>query len=72
MIIIKLYLNVFYSILSKTEKGEVINCGRNDYGQLGSLDNEFLKPWNLHTLENIHKISIGSEHAVGLTGIFKH
>ena len=51
-----------------TDKGELINWGRNTYGQLGSIDRVVSwSPAPVHGIERIRQIAVGSEHSIILT-----
>ncbi len=54
------------------DKGEIVNWGRNTYGQLGSDGRARAVSWNPTLLsigERIKQIAVGSEHNVVLTGM---
>lgn len=50
-----------------TSTGEIINWGRNNYGQLGSQRSTPHKPEKLCDLKDVTKLSIGSEHNLAVT-----
>lgn len=50
-----------------TEEGEIINWGRNTYGQLGSQRELDHKPEKLPGLKDVNHLSTGSEHSLALT-----
>lgn len=59
------------SFLYVPDRGELINWGRNNYGQLSSDGTERTVPWNPLLIKNVQRtkqVAVGSEHNILLTG----